>query len=290
MVKASIPDASVATLSVGTVDVRQVAVGPMDVGRLVLNDLHVDLSTGEASFEDLRVTITLDLRLDWRVTIKIPLAGNFSWNGTVKMGSHSFTVRLGDLTVPGLRSFSLDLPSSTVDRLQAVVAPLQDLHLGQLLVEQLRLQGITAPVPDLTVTGLGIGRIGLAGLGVPAATSTTATIERVSGGTLPIGQVTIPDLRVPEVSAGRISSESIDASGTSNTVRFVADAGVLTLTLHTAPGARIRARELRLSNLRTGVAIGAVELHDVVLPYELLGLTLSDIGIDTIDVPVIEVV
>jgi hypothetical protein len=290
MVKASIPDASVATLSVGTVDVRQVAVGPMDVGRLVLNDLHVDLSTGEASFEDLRVTITLDLRLDWRVTIKIPLAGNFSWNGTVKMGSHSFTVRLGDLTVPGLRSFSLDLPSSTVDRLQAVVAPLQDLHLGQLLVEQLRLQGITAPVPDLTVTGLGIGRIGLAGLGVPAATSTTATIERVSGGTLPIGQVTIPDLRVPEVSAGRISSESIDASGTSNTVRFVADAGVLTLTLHTTPGARIRARELRLSNLRTGVAIGAVELHDVVLPYELLGLTLSDIGIGTIDVPVIEVV
>jgi hypothetical protein len=290
MVKASIPDASVATLSVGTVDVRQVAVGPMDVGRLVLNDLHVDLSTGEASFEDLRVTITLDLRLDWRVTIKIPLAGNFSWNGTVKMGSHSFTVRLGDLTVPGLRSFSLDLPSSTVDRLQAVVAPLQDLHLGQLLVEQLRLQGITAPVPDLTVTGLGIGRIGLAGLGVPAATSTTATIERVSGGTLPIGQVTIPDLRVPEVSAGRISSESIDASGTSNTVRFVADAGVLTLTLHTTPGARIRARELRLSNLRTGVAIGAVELHDVVLPYELLGLTLADIGIGTIDVPVIEVV
>jgi hypothetical protein len=289
-VKASIPDASVATLSVGQVDVRQVVVGPMEVGRLVLNDLHVDLSTGAASFRDVRVTIVLDLRLDWRVTIKIPLAGSFSWNGTVKMGSHSFTVGLGDITVPGLQSSSLDLPSSTVDRLQAVVAPLHDLHLGQLVAEQLRLHGVTAPVPDFTLTGLGLGRIGLTGLGVPAAASAVATIDRVRGGELPIGQVTIPDLRVPEVSAGRITSASIDASGTSNPVRFVADAGVLTLTLHTTPGARIRARELRLDNLRTGVAIGAVELHDVVLPYELLGLTLSDIGINTIDVPVIEVV
>ena len=288
--KASIPDASVGTVSVGALDVRQVAIGPMEVDRLVLTDLHVDLATGQASFEDLRVTVVLDLRLDWKVTVKIPLAGSFSWDGTVKMGSHSLTVRLGDITVPGLQSFSLDLPSSTVERLQAVVTPLQDLHLGQLVVEQLRLQGVTAPVPDLTVTGLGIGRIGLTGLGIPAAASTGATIERLRGGAVPIGQVTIPDLRVPEVSAGRITSESIDASGTSNPVRFTADAGVLELTLHVTPSARIRARELRLDDLRTGVGIGAVELHDVVLPYEVLGLTLSDIGIDTIDVPVIEVV
>jgi hypothetical protein len=289
-VKASIPDASVARLSVGTVDVRQVAVGPMDVGRLILTDLHLDLSTGEASFQDVRVTVTLDLRLDWEVKIKIPLAGSFGWSGTVKMGSHSFTVRLGDIDLPGLQSLTLDLPTSTVDQLTAVVTPLHDLHLGQLVAEQLRLHGVTAPVPDLTLTGLGVGRIGLTGLGVPAASSTSATVERISGGTLPVGQVTIPDLRVPEVSAGQISSGPVDASGTSNPVRFVADAGVLTLTLHTTAGARIRARELRLNNLRTGVAIGAVELHDVVLPYELLGLTLSDIGIETIDVPVIEVV
>jgi len=39
-VKASSPDASVATLSVGTVNVRQVVVGPMEVGRLVLNEQY----------------------------------------------------------------------------------------------------------------------------------------------------------------------------------------------------------------------------------------------------------
>lgn len=287
--RASIPDASVSSLSVGALDVRQVAIGPMEVGRLVLDDLHVDLATGRASFEDLQVTVTLDLRLDWEVTVKVPLAGSFSWDGTVKMGSHSMTVRLGDITVPGLQSFTLDLPSTTVERLQAVVAPLQDLHLGRLVAEQLRLQGVTAPVPDLTLTGLGVGRIGLTGLGVPAAAATSATVERVHGGSVPIGLVTIPELRVPEVSAGRITSEAVDASGTANPVRYTADAGLLELTLHCTPEARIRARELRLDNLRTGVRIGAVELHDVVLPYEVLGLSLSDIGIDTITVPVMEV-
>lgn len=288
--KASIPTASVTALSIGSVDVREVAVGPLDVGRLVLDSVHVELSSGAATFRDLRVTVDLELQLDWRVTVKIPLAGSFSWDGTVKMGSHSLTVRLGDVKVPGLRSADLVLPTTTVEQVRAVVGPLRDLHLGPLVAEQLRVRDVALPVPDFSLTGLGVGRIGLNGLGVPAAASGGATIERLHGQALPLGQLTIPDLRVSEASAGRIRSGPVDAFGTSNPIRFVADAGVLTLTLRAVPGARIRVRELVLDNLRTGLAIGAVELHDVVLPYELLGLTLSDLGIDSIDVPTIEVV
>jgi hypothetical protein len=224
------------------------------------------------------------------VTITIPLAGSFSWDGTVKMGSHSLTVRLGDVKVPGLQSADLVLPTTTVEQVRAVVGPLRDLHLGPLVAEQLRVRDVALPIPDFTLTGLGVGRIGLNGLGVPAAASGGATIERLHGQALPLGQLTIPDLRVPDASAGRIRSGPVDAFGTSNPIRFVADAGVLTLTLRAVPGARIRVRELVLDNLRTGLTIGALELHDVVLPYELLGLTLSDVGIDSIDVPTIEVV
>jgi hypothetical protein len=289
-VKASIPTASVTALSIGSVDVREVAVGPLEVGRLVLDSVHVDLSSGAATFRDLRVTVDLELQLDWRVTITIPLAGSFSWDGTVKMGSHSLTVRLGDVKVPGLQSADLVLPTTTVEQVRAVVGPLRDLHLGPLVAEQLRVRDVALPIPDFTLTGLGVGRIGLNGLGVPAAASGGATIERLHGQALPLGQLTIPDLRVPDASAGRIRSGPVDAFGTSNPIRFVADAGVLTLTLRAVPGARIRVRELVLDNLRTGLTIGALELHDVVLPYELLGLTLSDVGIDSIDVPTIEVV
>jgi hypothetical protein len=289
-VKASIPTASVTALSIGSVDVREVAVGPLEVGRLVLDSVHVDLSSGAATFRDLRVTVDLELQLDWRVTITIPLAGSFSWDGTVKMGSHSLTVRLGDVKVPGLQSADLVLPTTTVEQVRAVVGPLRDLHLGPLVAEQLRVRDVALPIPDFTLTGLGVGRIGLNGLGVPAAASGGATIERLHGQALPLGQLTIPDLRVPDASAGRIRSGPVDAFGTSSPIRFVADAGVLTLTLRAVPGARIRVRELVLDNLRTGLTIGALELHDVVLPYELLGLTLSDVGIDSIDVPTIEVV
>ncbi|MGY1690652.1 hypothetical protein [Geodermatophilus sp. SYSU D01105] len=288
--KASVPAASVATLSVGSVDVREVAVGPLEVGRLVLDAVHVDLSSGTAVFRDLRVTVDLDLQLDWRVTIRIPLAGSYGWGGTVKMGSHSLTVGLGDVEVPGLRSADLVLPTTTVEGVRAVVGPLRDLRLGPLVAEQLRLRGVTVPVPDFTLTGLGVGRIGLTGLGIPGAAAADATVERLHGQALPLGQLTIPDLRVPEASAGRVTTGPVDAFGTANPVRFVADAGVLTLTLRAVPGARIRVRELVLDDLRTGLAVGALELHDVVLPYEVLGLTLSDLGIDRIDVPTIEVV
>lgn len=47
--KASIPTASLTALSIGSVDVREVAVGPLDIGRLVLDSVHVELSGGAAT-------------------------------------------------------------------------------------------------------------------------------------------------------------------------------------------------------------------------------------------------
>jgi hypothetical protein len=288
--KASVPEVTIGRLSVGGIDVSQVSVGPLHAARLVLDSTHVDVATGAAAFSDLQVTVTLTMRIDWTVRVKIPLARTYTWQGTVKIGTHSFTVRLGDVTVPGLESFSLDAQTASFDAVEATLGPLRNLRLGPLVAEQLRMQGVVAPVPSFTLTGLGLGRVGLAGLGVPGVTSTAVTIDRAHGQALPMGSVTIPDLRLPQASTDQVTSGEIDVSGRSRPIRFVADAGLLTLTLHTTPGVRLRTRELRLSNVRTSASIGSIELQDVVLPYELLGLTLSDLGIELIDVPTAEVV
>ena len=50
----------------------------------------------------------------------------------------------------------------------------------------------------------------------------------------------------------------------------------------------IRARGV-LSGVQSSVSVGEVRLTDVVLPFEVMGLTLSQIGIETIKAPRIEV-
>ena len=42
---------------------------------------------------------------------------------------------------------------------------------------------------------------------------------------------------------------------------------------------------LEIHDVSANATVGQVELHNVVAPYELLNLTLSQIGIDTLQVP-----
>jgi len=126
-------------------------------------------------------------------------------------------------------------------------------------------------------------------LTIPDGAVGGAEIGRVSGHAFPLGTVTIPELTLPAGSAGDITSENIDAGGTAEPVTFTADAGVLSVSLAVTPSARMQADEIRLGNVRSSARIGSVELNDVVLPYEVLDLTLSDIGIEAISVPKLEV-
>jgi hypothetical protein len=288
-VNAAIQEVSIARVGVSQIDVGQLSVGPLSVGSLVLETTHVDVSTGSAQFRNLRVTISLRMTIDWEVSITIPLAGTFGFDGTIDLGTPSITVPLGDVSLPGLQSLSLDLPSLTVENLAAAVGPIRDLRLGALVAENIRARGVVAPVPDFQLLGLGLGRVAVEGLSVPAASAADATVGSIRGGSVPLGTVTIPNLALPQAALGDLTSQAVDVGATSNPIAFVADAGVLKLTLTLTPAARIRTDELRISGVRSSATIREVRLTDVVLPFEVLNLTLSQIGIDTIQVPEIEV-
>ena len=287
--KTTVPTTTLDRLTVQQIDIGTVNAGPLEVGRLVLDGMHVDLSTGDAHVRNLRVTVGLALSLEWKVEVSIPLVGGWTWSDTLDLGSTEVTAGLGDVTLPGLESFSFDLAEISVRDLSAVVGPLRDLRLGPLLAERVRAHDAVVPRTDFSVTGLGLGRMALEGLLVPDGAIAGTEIGRVSGQALPVGSVTLPEIALPAGAATDITSTDIDAGGTARPVRFTADAGVLEVSLRVVSSARMRADEIRLGNVRASGRIGRAELHDVVLPYEVLDLKLSDIGIETIDVPKLEV-
>ena len=43
--------------------------------------------------------------------------------------------------------------------------------------------------------------------------------------------------------------------------------------------------QLVIRNVKANLSIGKIELHNIVAPYELLNLTLAQVGIETISVP-----
>lgn len=286
--KAVLSETRVARMDVVQIDIGQLNAGPLTVGRLVLEAGRFEMSSGAIRIRNLRVTVGLRMVLEWNVEVSI-LGFPKRWNGSIDLKDHEFTVGLGDHTLPGLQSFTLDLPSLTVDAVAAVMEPLRDLRLGPLVAEQVHARALVAPVPDFTLTGLGVGRAVLSGLAVPGARADSAEIARIHGQALPLGTITLPPIAFPQADAGDVRAAGVDAGGVSNPLEFVADAGVLKITLRVIPRARMRADELAITGLRSSASIGRTVLTDVVLPYEVLNVTLGQIGISTVEIPTIEV-
>lgn len=288
--KAIIPETHIAKVSVQQVDVGKLSAGPLSVRKLVLDAVHVGVSTGTARLRNLRVTLSLRMTLDWDVGVDIPWVGRFGWNGTIDFGTQTATVPLGNVSVPGLQSLSLDLGSVSVNNVDAVIGAIQNLRLGALVVEQVRANNLVVPTPGFQLSGFGLAKAELDGVSVPSGSATDATVKHIHGQALPLGTVTIPGLSLPQANVGDLSSQAVDVNASSNPFLFVADAGVLKVTLNLTPGTRMQIDELRLTGVRAGTSVGSLELQNVVLPYDVLDVTLSQLGIDTIDVPKIEVI
>lgn len=290
--KATIPEARIAKSNVQQINVGEVKIGPIAIDKLVVRNVHVRTSTGVAQMRNVRTTLTLRFALDWKVgvTIDTPLGDvDFNRNGTIDLGSLGFTLSFGHIDLPGFANLSFDIPSLPVTNVSAVVGAIKDLNLGAVIAEQIRAKDATVPTDGFQLAGLGLGNVSIEGLSVPAAGAAQATIARVKGGALPLTNLTIPNLALPQATIPSMTSKNIDATTNPASKGLHADAGVLEVTLRVTTTARLQVEELRVDNIKAFSTIGAVELTNVVLPYEVLNLTLSQIGIESIEVPQLEV-
>jgi hypothetical protein len=289
LLKATIPHATVDRATVQQVEIGQLSAGPLSIGSLVLDGVRAGVSTGTVTLTNLSVTVTLELELDWSVSIHIPFDGRHGWSGSIDFGTQSITVGLGDVTVPGLENLDVDLGQLSVSDVSAVIGAIKGLRLGALVAEQISAGGTSAPSGGFTLAGLTLGSAGLVDLGVPAITIEQTKVAHVSGQALPLGTVTIPGLSLPGATVADITSDALDVSATSNPFEFTADAGLLKVTLKLTPGAEMQADELRMSGVRASASVGSVTLSNVVVPYDVLDITLGQLGIETVTIPSIEV-
>jgi len=290
--KATIPEARIAKSNIQQINVGEVKVGPIAIDKLVIRNVHVQTSTGVAQMRNVRTALTLAFALDWKVgvTIDTPLGDvDFNRKGTINLGSLGFALTFGNINLPGLANLSFDIPSLPVTNVSALVGPIKNLNLGAVLAEQIRAKDVTAPSAGFQLTGLGLTTVRAEGLNVPAAGVGQVAVGRIKGGALPLTNLTIPNLALPQATIPSMKSNNIDATTNPVTKGLHADAGLLEVTLRVTTTARLQVEELRIDNIKASSTIGAIELSDVLLPYEVLNLTLSQMGIESIEVPQLEV-
>jgi len=284
--RTTVSEADIQRLGIDTISVGQVGIGPIRIGQLVLTDLAVNTTAAGAELRNFRVTITHAISLDWHLHIEIP-GHVIDDGGTEDLQDCVFTCNFGNVSVPGLENLKIDIASLTANDVEATAAPLANLQLGAAVAEQLRARNLTLPAQGFSIAGLGIGALQAAGFGAPAASLDSLAIGRLHGEAVPLGGMTLANLALPSASVADIVGQGVDVTATPRGKAYHLDLGCLDLTLKIKPQAEAQIDQLVISNPSASTSIGRIELHNVVAPYELLNLTLSQIGIETVQVPTV---
>ncbi len=80
----TISQATVQAFGVNGISIGQIEIGPIQIGHLVLTDLELDTAADGAFLRNLVVSVTYNMKLDWKLHIELPgkrstIAGRRTW-------------------------------------------------------------------------------------------------------------------------------------------------------------------------------------------------------------------
>lgn len=282
-----VPDVDIQKAGLAAISVGQVAIGPITVGELVLSNADFSMSGARGTLRNVNVTITLHFTVDWHVHVGMPDGiPDINIGTTYDLGSFTFSAPVGDVVLPALNNIHVHIPTLSAQNMSVAATPLANLQLANAAAEHIQAQQVTLPAAGFTIAGLTLNSIQGTAISVPAATVDRATVGRLHGDPVTIPSFTLGSLQLPAAQIPELSSSApldIPAKLQARSLGF--DAGILRLSITVTPSALSHIDQLEINGANANATVEQVVLHNVVLPYDVLNLTLSQVGIDSIGIP-----
>jgi hypothetical protein len=279
-----VPEVDIQGVGLTTISVGQIAIGPITVGELVLNNADFSLSGAHGKLQNVSVTVKLHITFSWHIHIGLPWPlSDIDIGSTFDLGTITFSMNAGDIVLPVLSNIHIHIPSLTALNMSVSANPLTNLQLQNAAAERIRAQNVALPSGGFTVGGLTLNSVQGSAISVPAAKLDQATVGHLHGDPVRIPAFALGGLNLPVVQIPDISSSApldIPADLLSQTVSF--DAGILRAGITITPSALSHIDHLEIFGASANASVGQVVLHNVVLPYDVLNLTLAQVGINTI--------
>lgn len=287
---ARIPQLSVDQAKLQTVSVGHLGLGPISVASLTLSNVDFSLQAAQAVLQNVSVNLSIALSVEWHVHIGLPWPlSDIDIGTTVNLGSFGFTLPVGQVIIPGLNNLKFHIPTLAAQNLGTAAQPLA-LQLSNVVAEQVAAADLAVPSNGFSLSGLALTSAAVSGLGVPAAGIQSATAQRVSGDPMSLPVLTLDNLALPAIQIPTITSSlplDIPANLQGPSPGF--DAGILRIVIHIVPSMHVHVDQMQVTGANASATAEQIVLHNVVLPYEAHNLTLSQIGIETIQIPAIAV-
>ena len=281
-----VPQLAVGQAGVQTVSVGHLGIGPVTVGSLAINNAGVTLASGHGVMQNVQAMVTLKLSVEWHIHVGLPDGiPDIDVGDTYDLGSLSVSLPAGDIELPALSNLKFDIPALAAQNLAVNADPLS-LQVTGVAADTIQARDLALPRDGFTISGLSVGSLSAAGLGVPAASVAQATVGHLHGDPVQLPALSLSGLQLPAVQIPSISSTiplTIPANLESVGAGF--DAGILRMIVHIQPSVLMSVQHLQITNANASATVGQLVLKNVTLPFDALNITLSEIGIDTIEIP-----
>jgi hypothetical protein len=282
LLQGGVPALTAQQANLNKIDIGTLAVGPIAVGSLVIDNTDFAMNAAQAILRNLSVTLGLNLKIKWSIDVEL-----FSDSGTEDLGTVEFDVPLPDLTLAPLNNISVNIPTLTAQNASGQADPLS-LSVSNATADQIRASNTVLPTAGFTVAGLSVTSIEGEQIDVPAVGIDSATVAHLHGDPIVIPNFTLRNLTLP-------AAQSPSITNTAPLVMPLAlgplrpapgiDIGILSVALLITPIVTTHVGHLEITSVTASATVGQISLRDVTLPYDVLNLRLSQLGINSVAIP-----
>jgi hypothetical protein len=262
-------------------EIDKIVLGGVTIGQLVVQGTSVNIASGSAFLQNVRIVITLDFTFDWWVNI-----GIYSDSGKKDLGSLSFPLDLGNVSVPSLNKIPVSIPNLAIANLSAITAPLTSADLGGGSFSGLTATKIAVPKAGFTLTGLGLGSVSVSTAQVPETAVAKVSIQDFRpNANIVLPSATLGPVQLPSASAADIQTTSpIGFNGSASQQGLGLNLGVLGGTINVTPTAYVSIGSLLLQGVSLSGTVAKAILENIGVPVDIRGINLSTIDIGQINV------
>lgn len=266
--------------NIGDIDIDKILLGDAHIGKLTLQGVTARINSASAFLQDVRAVIELRFRLDWWVDIL--------WieeDGSEDLGSLSFGMSIGDVSVPSLANIDLNVPSMSAENLSTTIAPITGLDLGGGTFNGLDVKDTAVPADGFQLSGLGVGNLSLSNLQVPKTRTREARIQQFKpNAPLNLPRADLTQLQLPAAAAGNIKSGHIALDGIASTRAISVNFGIFGITIKVTPVLHMNIGSMLLQDVSLSAGVSQAKIENIRVPLDVRGVTLKNIDLNGLNV------
>ncbi len=295
----NVPALDVNQASLQTIDIGTVAIGPITVGSLVVSNTDLNMAVNNLLLQDVTVSMRIHFRFMWNIHIGLPDGiPDFDEGATYDLGDLHIPpfglppIPIGDVLIPGITNIHLSIPTITASTVSVNASPL-GLHLDTAIADQIHGTNTTLPVGGFSIAGLSLNSVDGTAVSVPDAHLDSATINHFHGqpihvATFALDTMNIPNLNIPHATS--LAPLEIPATLPEYSIGFgTPHHSLLSIRIYAQPFVHMHVGHLELTDANASATIQSLTLNNVTLPYDVLNLTLGNVGINTVQIPAFNV-